>query len=261
MSSWYEKFQPYWREGTLAQADGDTGDSSQRVGTFWTLMSFIGIHLKPMYESSIKAHEVVPGRYRRSPIQNFWGSDPTNFSRDQHSILMLCFAAVGDKKRLVQSFLPIVKHFGFHQNFLRGTDDPEKRWKCPDFITPFQLTNFIRGMDLYFLYPILLILDWAFVLDFIFRKYHPWDYDNMMAQNLMFASVKMPTPISRLCFHFYSLTDFRERLYQYHSTGNGIKPLHELYLTAYDSLRGKHEKNVIDRFIVRIVGLCGKILK
>lgn len=130
--SWYDKFYPYWKESTLAQADGDTGDSSQRVGTFWVLMHFIGFFSLPMYEQSIKAHEVVGGRYRRSPILSFWGSDPTNFSRDQHSILNLCFAIVGDKKRLKESYKDLALRFGLHQNFLKGTDDPERRWKMPD---------------------------------------------------------------------------------------------------------------------------------
>lgn len=258
MESWYEKFQPYWKEGTLAQADGDTGDSSQRVGTFWVLMTILGIEMKPMYELSIKAHEIVGGRYRRSPISSFWGFDPTNFSRDQHSILNLAFASVGDKKRLLESYKQIALRAGFHQNFLRGTDDPEKRWKFPDFCTPNQLAVFVRGMDCWILYPFLLIIDLFFFPDFVFRKLNKWDSDNMLAQQIMFASWKMPTPWSRLVFHLYDRTDFRGRLFLYHGKGNGIKPLHDLFVSAYDALRRQYEKNYFDRGIVWLIGLCYK---
>lgn len=255
MESWYEKFQPYWVQDTLAQADGDTGDSAQRVATFFVLINILGIKLKPMYELSMRAHEIVGGRFRRSPIFSFWGSDPTNFSRDQHSILNLCFAINGDKKRLSESYKQIALRLGFHQNFLRGTDDPERRWKIPDFFTPNELSIFIRGMDYYFLYPVLLITDLALILDFWLRKYKLWDSDNMLAQNLFYSSHKMPTPWSRICFHLYSKTDFLIRIEHYHTSGNGIKPLNELYVAAYHKLRGEYEKNIVDRFIMWVFGV------
>lgn len=250
MKNWYSEFYPYWKEETLAQYDGDTGDSSQRVGTFWVLMHYIGFFSDPMYSRSIKSHEIVPGRYRRSPIQSFWGSDPTNFSRDQHSILNLCFAVVGDKKRLLESYKDFIFRFGFHQNMLRGTDDPEKRWKIPDIMTPNQFSVFIRGMDLIVFYPILLILDLFFFLDLIFRKTHLWDADNMGVQNVMYAATKYPTPWSIIVFHLYAKTDFKERLKHYHTSGNGIKPLYDLYLLAYDTVRRKNEKNIFDRIVI-----------
>lgn len=250
---WYEKFQPYWHHDTLSQSSGDGGDSSQRVGTFYVLLKILGIELKPQYELSMKAHEIVGGRYRRFPLQSYWGSDPTNFSRDQHVILNLCFASVGDKKRLMESLKAIAKRLGFHQNFLRGTDDPERCWKCPDFITPAQLGIFIRGLDLYILYPFLLFLDFFFVLDLFFRKYKLWDADNMLAQILMYASYKMPTPWSRLVFHLYRLTDFKQRLWEYHCTLDGIKPLHELFINAYDELRSRYEKCFFDRCVNRVI--------
>lgn len=253
---WYQKFQSYWKENTLAQEDGDTGDSCQRIGTYWTLLSFIGItreQLKPHYELTIRAHEIVPGRYRRSPIENYWGSDPTNLSRDQQSILNLAFASQGDKKRLQESCIAIAKRGGFHQNFLRGTDDPTKYWKIPDFITPSQLCVYIRGMDLVLLYPILLVLDLTILLDLYLRKFNKWDADNMMAQTIFYSCQKYPTPWSRIAFHLYGITDFKKCLFNYHAIGNGIKPLLDLYLAAYDNLRGQYEKNPFDRFILCII--------
>lgn len=254
--SWYEKFQPYWKLNTLAQSDGDTGDSSQRVGTFFTLFKMMEIDLRLSYKYSMEAHEIVPGRYVRSPVPNYWGNDPTNFSRDQQSILTLCFAINEDKKRLKESMWAIAKRGGFHQNFLRGTDDPTKYWKIPDFLTPFELSVFIRGMDIWILYPLLYVLDLPFFLDFIFRKFHTWDYDNMMAQNLFYARIKHPTLISKIFFAAYSHTDFMSRINYYHTSGNGIKPLAELYESAYDFLRSKYEDSYTTRFINFIFKLC-----
>lgn len=253
--SWYEKFQPYWHQDTLSQSNGDGGDSSQRVGTFYVLLKILGIELKPQYELSMKAHEIVGGRYRRFPEPTYWGSDPTNFSRDQQLILNLCFASVGDKKRLKESYKAIALRLGFHQNFLRGTDDPTKYWKVPDFITPAELGIFIRGLDLWVLYPVLVFLDFFFVLDLWLRKLKPWDADNMLAQVLFYASYKMPTFWSRLVFHLYGLTDFKERLWEYHCTLDGIKPLHELFISAYDELRSRHEKHFFDRCVIRVIKL------
>jgi len=252
-------FREYYRGNTIAQADGDTGDSSQRVGTFWVLLSFLGVKRDKnidFYETMIKAHEIVPGRYRRSPIQDYWGSDPTNFSRDQQSILTLAFAAQGDKKRFKDSMFAVLKRGGFYQNFLRGTDDPTKYWKVPDFITLYQLGLAIRGLDLWLLYPLLLVIDLGLFLDLGFRKTHLWDADNMFAQNLFYASYRYPTPWSRIVFHLYGLTDFTERLHTYHTTSNGIKPLYDLYVAAYDRLRGIYETNRFDRVVIRIIKLC-----
>lgn len=254
--NWYEKFQPYWKLESLAQSDGDTGDSAQRVSTFLVLTEILNFNLRLQYEKSMRAHEIVPGRYRRSPVPDYWGSDPTNFSRDQQSILMLCFAINKDKKRLKESMWAIAKRGGFHQNFLRGTDDPTKYWKIPDFLTPFELSVFIRGMDLWILYPLLYVLDLPLILDFLFRKFHKWDYDNMMAQNLFYARIKYPTLVSKLCFASYKYTDFLDCLNNYHTSLNGIKPLAELYKSAYDFLRSKYENSFTDRFIDLIFRLC-----
>lgn len=97
-----------------------------------------------------------------------------------------------------------------------------------------------------------MIFDLLFFLDFIFRKLHKWDADNMLAQNLFYASYKMPTPWSRICFHLYSRTDFLARLKIYHTSSNGIKPLYELYVVAYDFLWRQHEDNTFDKFIMFI---------
>ncbi|OPZ24514.1 MAG: hypothetical protein BWZ03_00147 [bacterium ADurb.BinA186] len=258
-ADWVEKFKDYWRENTLAQSDGDTGDSSQRIGTFWALIGLQNLAVSMnFYVDTVKAHEIYPGRYMRSPVKGYWGNDPTNFSRDQHSILMIAFAVMGDKLRLKKSMLEIFKRAGFHQNFLRGTDDIPRKWKCPDFLTPFELTVAIRGLGLWYLYPVLLVLDLAFFLDFWFRKLHVWDYDNMMATNLFYASKVLPTPWSRISFHAYELTDFKQRIHHYHTSSNGIKPLYDLFISTYDHLRGKYAENFIDRLLIRFFKLWNK---
>lgn len=173
----------------------------------------------------------------RSPIPGHWGNDPTNFSRDQHSMLMLAMAITGNTEELKETFMEIVKRGGFHQNFLRGTDDVERRWKCPDFISPSEISVLIRGLRLTLLLPILILLDLGFLFDLRLRKKRPWDYDNMLAPNLMFAVARMPTFVSRYAYRKYADTDFLERVTQYHDpvSGNGIAGMSDLFRRAHVS--------------------------
>lgn len=228
--------------GVVTQVDGDTGDSAQRTATLVILSMLLengsaGPGL--VYQRMLTVLKVGRGRFTRSPLPSHWGSDPTNFSRDQHSMLMLAMAIMGDKKELKETFMEIVKRGGFHQNFLRGTDDIERRWKCPDIIAPTQLSVMIRGLNLKLLYPILTLLDLGFLLDLIFRKNKPWDYDNMLAPNLMFAAVVMPTFVSRFACRKYGETDFIARVKNYHDpvSGNGIAGMGELFEKAFSTTR------------------------
>lgn len=221
--------------GIVVQKDGDSGDSAQRTATLVVVLSLLGEGFGYVYDRMILFLKVSKGRYRRSSIPGHWGNDPTNFSRDQHSILMLAMAVAGDREELKESFLEILKRGGFHQNFMRGTDDFNRFWKLPDFISPTEISVFIRGMNFRFLKPALFLLDLGLLVDLRLRLRQPWDYDNMFAQNLFYANKVMPTPIARLALSKYAKTDFRERILEYHSTegsSNGVDGLGELYIRA-----------------------------
>ena len=226
--------------GIVTQASGDSGDSSQRTATLVNLLALTNRHLDAYYVYALMMRnlKVSKGRYKRSSIPGFWGNDPTNFSRDQHSILRLSMAILGDKEELKESTLEMLKRFCFHQNFLRGTDDPEKKWKLPDVMAPSEWSVIIRGLSLWPLYPVLLILDLGLVADLWLRKRNTWDYDNMMCQNLLFAVWKMPTPLSLWVFKRYYKTDWVMRVQHYHSPEKGgVAGLSALFVEAYLSTR------------------------
>lgn len=239
--------------GTITQADGDSGDSAQRNATVAFLRNAAQLPAGEtvhylLVESYVRPFRVGKGRYRRSSDPSHWGYDPTNFSRDQMSIVMLAIAAAeaksdwGEKGALKDIIKEMIKRGGFHQNFLRGTDDPERKWKLPDFVSPPQISAAIRGLNLWPLYPFLLLLDVGFLADLHLRKYRLWDYDNMLAQNLMFAVMQLPTPISKLAYNLYAKTDFLERIRTYHDPekSNGIAGMHELFVEADRAVRAKY---------------------
>lgn len=227
-------------DGLLSQKDLDQGDTSQRVSTLWILMCLLGRTLSTDAAIGELEKLTVNGdwsRFRRSSNPKYWGSRPSNFSRDQHSILNLCLAVLGMKQQLKSSFMAILKRGGFHQNFLRGTDDPAEKWKCPDPMTPTQVAVFLRGMDCWWAWPILLLIDSLFFLDLYFRRGNN-DYDNMLAQNMMYSVTKYRNPLGIIAFFVYTKTDFLKHIQAYYQSSNGIPPLFDLYQECYLKVRG-----------------------
>lgn len=228
--------------GVVTQQDGDTGDSAQRTAALVILSHLLNppgtTSATPIMEVYTRMRTVLKvgrGRFTRSPLPSHWGSDPTNFSRDQHSILMIAMALMNDKIELKETFSEILRRGGFHQNFLRGTDDIERRWKCPDFLSPSELGVLIRGLNFKLLLPILILLDLGFLVDLRLRKKRPWDYDNMLAPSLMFAATRMSTVVSRYAYRKYAATDWLDRVKNYHDpeTGNGVVGMFELFKRAH----------------------------
>lgn len=240
-----EKFRPYLGyDGDLSQKDLDQGDSCQRVSTFYFLASIAGLErdyhgliLDFGFLDYIKRLRLAPGIYRRSTDPNYWGSNPDNLSRDQHSILMLAMAQMGFKAALSETFWSIIKRFGFHQNTHEGTDGNKK--KIPDFLTPAEIAVFIRGTQCKWLYPILWPLDLCFFLDLYFRKRNKWDYDNLLCQQLLYAVTTQSTYFSKKAFHKYMKTDFLDCIRNYYFCQNGIEPMFELFLIAVKHINEK----------------------
>lgn len=82
--------------GLPVQADGDGGDSAQRVGWIFTAQALSEQKsLWPIsFDQCIALLEVTPGTYIRNPIK--W-NDPKDFSRDQQISILI---ALGQNKRL-----------------------------------------------------------------------------------------------------------------------------------------------------------------
>lgn len=230
----------------VVQADGDSGDSAQRTGTVYAMTGLFATSSTPSklktanleYERSMEALTFLPGVYRRSSDPAHWGYNPNNFSRDQWSILQLAFAANGDKKRLKESMTQLLKRKGFHQNVHPGTDAPENFRKTPDFAHPSHFSVYIRGMGYWYAYPALVIIDLLLLGDLAIRQFHDPanDLDNMLSQHILYANSKYRTPASFIAKKLYDCTNWRTKLRTYHgSTRNGISPLAELIILAYES--------------------------
>lgn len=256
--------------GALGQRDGDQGDSSQRDALAYALLALLkaptdhlGRPLAQGYEETVKLHEASPGLYRRSPDPSYWGYNPNNLSRDQHSILRIAMGANKDTKRVKESFFMMAKRFAFHQNYHIGTDVPEVKpksvifmikvykfftgkdtdyWKVPDIMTPAEVASGIRSLNLWVLFPLLVVLDLFLLLDLVLRVVglsKLWDSDNMGALTMLYSYKKMCTPVSWLAMKLYKRTDFMARIKNYYSEdngANGIVPLYELYKLAYEEL-------------------------
>lgn len=227
-----DSFKPYCANSTITQADGDTGDSAQRIGTFFALCNMINAAQTVLnYDEALSAHTESSGVFRRSPISNHWGFSSDNFSRDQWQAIQLAAASSGDLKLLKSMSYKLVQNYGLHQNGYADTDGAKK--KFPDIAHPNHISVFIRGMSLWMLWPVLVILDLFFLGDLLLRK-SVADYDNILAPQMLYANLKYPTPVSKLATRIYAQTDFITCLENYHSNQrNGILPFPALFWIAY----------------------------
>ena len=235
--------------GFISQADGDTGDSCNRLGVLYSLLFFAGYerdHLQRdlkeglLIESEKICHGV--GVYSRSPYKDHWGFKIDNLSRDQKEMLQLAFATNGLKSQLKSSILKTILNFGFHQNTRRGTDDPKNRWKMPDIMAPRELACAIRGLDLWYLSPALYLIDIFLIISVLTRKSDEWDQDPKLSINLMYSVIKYPTTLSKFALKKYLMTNHLERLYNYFKEedgNNGILPLYYLYVEALSKVGAK----------------------
>lgn len=248
----YDFSQHIGHSGLICQISGDQGDTCQRVGTFYFLAYILGLNMSYRNEdiltnffsdiAKLTAGSFGSGRYRRHNNPNAgWYSD-RQLSRDQKSILVLSMATYGLKSRIKEAFKDNTSRIFLHQNTL---DDDGVSLKFPDVMVPNEFSVMIRGLEIWYLYPLLYILDLSFLLEiFIFRKTKLWDYDNMLCQQIMFAVLKRPTLISKLAFKLYQKTDFLDRIKAYHKDfSNGIPALYDMFVDANDKLiRGNYVK-------------------
>lgn len=225
----------YSKDGLICQLDGDGGDAAYRTALYIFLCSLDPStrSLACKYKISLcQACIVSPGIFIRHPDKSKWWSNPRNFSRDQAAKFILAMASVNWKVIIRGWLLRMNDRNWFHQNDQDGvTGKP----KFPDIILPGEIANLIRGLDLKNYKWLLQFIDLRFFIDLLARKRQTWDYDSLMACDLIYAQIKYPTIASRIVSKLYLKTDFRERLREnYAYKNNGIEPLGELYIQAAD---------------------------
>lgn len=235
-----EDYKDNW--DVVVQKNKDGGDALQRNSHYWLLRK-LALDDQPfslnLYNKTMNTFEVGYGIYIRHPDKSKWYSNPKNCSRDQVSIAILSMVVMNDVVRLKRVAMDLLKRCGFHRNTQDGiTGKPV----MPDIVSPSELTSILRGLNTWILYPLIAFLDIGMLLDVLyFRKNNLYDYDNMLASQILVANSKYPTSLSKLSRYFYKRTDYKQRITDYYSESagkNGIEPLGELYNVVNTKLIG-----------------------
>lgn len=210
--------------GLIVQRDKDGGDSVYR-NSLYAIINNDRTH----WEWTKALCEVEPGIWVRHPNKNQWYSSPSNCSRDQVAKAMLAAAVFNDKITIKRWLIKQASRFFLHQNN-RVFNDVSK-WKMPDIMAPNEWANIIRGLNLWVLYPVLIILDTFLLGDLYFRQKNTWDYDSLLAINIWYANKRYVTPTAKLTALIYKNTDYANRIqYNFCRTDNDICPLGQDYV-------------------------------
>lgn len=156
--------------GLIVQADGDGGDTAQRMG-MWGFADVVEENFSVEAMAHFKAAlqlEVEPGIFVRHPHQPDFRSDPKEFSRDQQDALVMYLA---ERHRITawRAFKNHVKRFGKYQN--------------KDWANLATISVYIRALQLWWLWPVLFITDLHYVISPILaypsQKRNPDDVDDI----------------------------------------------------------------------------------
>lgn len=238
--------------GRLGQADGDKGDSCQRTASYITLKRFLGEGLADSAQL-INLYEVASGRYVRyaGPANEVgrviryipWYGNPNNFTRDQSVVLQAALVIEGNRAAMWRLFKARAKRFLFHFNTESYDDQEPITKKFPDMPNFVECGQFIRGLNAWYLYPVLFVTDLQNLFDVLLFRYvtkrAQWDSDNMLLPIVVSNNYKYPTTVSWITKKLYKLSDAPKRLAIYHSEqneANGNEALGRLYIRAFEAL-------------------------
>lgn len=178
--------------GLYVEENGDGGDCPHRTGIMIMYFAVHNLVDSLRVASNVFTYlRVMTNSYIRYPVIY---NAPKDFSRDQASRLMLGLGATG-YLQAVKGYYNIV-----YSNKLRHPND--------DLLGLEEIINLIRLFSLWYLYPLLILLDMKYFVDVIVRKYNPWGYDALFLPDLYYAvKVKYWTPTAWLASKIYKLSD------------------------------------------------------
>lgn len=232
------------------QADGDMGDTANRIGALYSCLAALNEPYDDMYtETSAGLRETLifltwglfPGRYRRGYAPGRWFNNPDNMTRDQMVPLECAMALTKNfkiaRKHLAKRLMRCLFHFSTQND---GDDAGPLKYKFPDPPTFTELAVLVRACNFWLLYPLLMILDLFVLIDVLLSfKFASKDSDNTLLPQLLTCTLKMPTPVAWLIRHFYAKRDVVDKLKVYHAEGpglNGFEALGELMVLAYEKV-------------------------
>jgi len=207
--------------GLIAQLNGDGGDTFQREGMFmfgaWCLFE--------LYQMDLEEYEFIKARYRyvceqlmcnnsnykRHVDQTKWYGHCDRMSRDQCVPNIISWGAIKScsrlKRRLFDFFCGHLKRGLLFTTNTRKNGLLETKWKLPDITFIGFWAYYIRGFNLWFLYPLLCLFDLDLVINAIIKLYYGKDPNNTDDLNfiisLIYAQKRLPTFMSKLAKMIY----------------------------------------------------------
>lgn len=233
----------------VVQADGDGGDSLNRLGCVDSCIYFL--RNKKLYFNgsfllnALPFNSKIPGRFCRNPDESRWYSNPNNVTRDQMLPLESALA-IGGLTQLARTHAALrAKRWFFHFSEENdGKDAGPTVRKLPDPPSPSELGLLIRACDNKSLKAALWFFDLFLLFDvLVTRKLtdrNRYDMDNQLLPVVLASVSVMPTWISKLSARIYSKTDADQRLLAYHAEGpgkNGIEPLGKIMAETFKTLK------------------------
>lgn len=197
--------------GLIVQSDLDGGDSANRVGLYGVASEFNPLATKDNFNVMAVLVEPEPGLGIRHPDPDKWYSKLKYFSRDQHSALILGGILAGNTELVKRFFHKHLSRFGAYQNFQFNSTDVDGKYKfvTGDIASPEHWGYYIRGLNMWYLYPLLPVCDLFMLINSLVIIGKSW-YDaddtsndlNHIAALLMTKKI-YPTPVSWLARKVY----------------------------------------------------------
>lgn len=177
--------------GVICQANLDMGDAPHRTGIFLLSLAERQLYVayEAIYRAAIKCFKTPKGYIRGGAY-----CETEDFSRDQASRLFLGFSYCIEGERFAKEYYShVLKHSFVHPN--------------GDLIGIGEIIFLIRLYKKWYLYPLLLILDLKFFIDFLIMKFSKkarWDYASLCVPDLIHGERNYPTPWIYLAQKLYA---------------------------------------------------------
>lgn len=210
----------------IVQKNGDGGDTAGREGDYWFFAGLTKSTYAPRSLINVLSHlQVSPGIFIRNPTKNpttppakSW-NDPTDFSRDQTSPMILALGAMEQYSILKNLLWHQIKRFGFYQNH--------------DLPSPEDLGAYIRSFKAWYLYPVLWVTDCFLFGETVIRIYAPLtdvSDDINHTLRLLQAQYIYPTLMSLLARKVYKTYRNVQGAWDlYFDPSSGANPFNKIY--------------------------------
>lgn len=211
---------------TTPQPIGDGGDTAGREGDYWFYMGLTnGPDTTGEFQRVLNLLQVSPGIFVRNPNQSPYNI-PSDFSGDQAKALIMAMG-VNNQGGIVKQFLiHQLKHFTFYPNW-----DPAG---------PADIGMYIRALNAWYLYPVLLLTDYAMIVESCIRaEASIGDTSDDINHTLMLlqAQYKYPTPVSWFARKIYKkFRQIQTAWDGYFNPASGANPFNDLYRTLISKM-------------------------